>query len=62
VFNGQSFGLKYITKLKIEGIINNGTYANGIDYWSANYSDYIVTKALATNGTFYLDSNPDSFY
>jgi len=46
---------------EIEGIINNGTYANGIDYWSANYSDYIVTKALATNGTFYLDSNPDGF-
>ena len=46
---------------EIEGIINNGTYANAIDYWSANYSDYIVTKALVTNGTFYLDSNPDSF-
>ena len=33
-------------------ILNNGTYANGIDYWSANYSDYVITKALATNGTF----------
>jgi len=29
--------------------------------WSANYSDYLTTKSLTTNGTFYLASNPSSY-
>jgi len=42
-------------------VLNNGTYANGIDYWSANYSAFENVEDLATNGTFYLASNPDGF-
>jgi hypothetical protein len=42
--------------------LNNGTYsAVDTDTFVANYSAFLTTQALTTNGTFYLASNPSSY-